>query len=185
MVEKFIASFKALQNPIFNKASELEAWKSQANNIIIRVYGQSSKQEESINKIKFRKYVSLSMGADYVSGGHNGKDCQNQARETIQGFIHDLENFGLPELKTDKKSGISISVNQNQSQSQSVALNIILDSIKDELSGSQVRQIEEIINGNDKPDDKRKKIFDKIKSFGSDVASNVIANLLTNPALFS
>ena len=34
------------------------------------------------------------------------------------------------------------------------------------------------------PEEKKVKLIDKIKSFGSDIASNIVAGILTNPAIF-
>lgn len=83
---------------------------------------------------------------------------------------------------------ININVNQSQSQSQEqlqiMAIHIFTEAIKDELTGKQIKEIKEIFK--EEPDAKKAypKIFDKIKSFGSDVASNVLANILTNPAIW-
>lgn len=96
------------------------------------------------------------------------------------------KNSITPSSKGDK--AININVNQTQTQTQkqvqSIAIEIFIDAVRDELTGKQVKEIKEIYA--QEPDVKkaRTKIFDKIKSFGSDVASNVLANILTNPAIW-
>ncbi|UOE37007.1 hypothetical protein [Chryseobacterium oryzae] len=178
MTDKIISSFREIENPNFNSEYDLRSWKSKAINIIIRVYGENSKQEKSIDGIKFTTYISIN-GA---GGGNNGKHCEKEAQEIIKGFISDIANFGIPDKKETQNSGINISL--NQSQNQTVNVNIIWETIKDELTGKQAKEIEEIVNGNDEPESKKNKIFEKIKSFGSDVASNIIAGILTNPSIY-
>lgn len=122
-------------------------------------------------------------GGSSGGGGNNGKNCEKQANEIITSFITDIEIFGLSESKKiEKNGGINISV--NQSQNQTVNVNIIWASVKDELSGKQLKEVEGIINSDDNHETKKQKIFDKLKSFGTDVASNIIAGLLTNPAMY-
>lgn len=81
---------------------------------------------------------------------------------------------------------INNSNRQSQSQEQSIALNMFLEAIKDNLTGKQVKEIKEILTeaANDK-EQARKSIIEKLKSFGSDVASNIVANIITNPMIWS
>ena len=110
------------------------------------------------------------------------------ASEFIKGLVYDIKKFGLPQIKEVEKNnnGFSINLhqNQNQNQNQTVNVNFIWEAIKDELTGKQVKEIDEILEGKDEPGVKKSKILDKIKSFGSDVASNIIAGIITNPALW-
>ena len=73
---------------------------------------------------------------------------------------------------------------QNQEQIQSIAINFFIEAIKEELNGRQIKEIKDIFTN--EPDSQKAKIklLDRIKSFGSDVASNVLANILTNPAIW-
>lgn len=81
---------------------------------------------------------------------------------------------------------INNSNRQSQSQEQSIAINMFLEAIKDNLTGKQVKEIKEILTeaANDK-EQARKSIIEKLKSFGSDVASNIVANIITNPMIWS
>ena len=74
---------------------------------------------------------------------------------------------------------------QSQSQEQSLAINLFLEAIKDDLTGRQVKELKEIVaeSGNDK-EKVRNSIIAKLKSFGSNVAANIVANILTNPAIW-
>lgn len=75
---------------------------------------------------------------------------------------------------------------QSQNQEQSLAVNLFLEAIKDDLTGRQVKELKEVIaeSGGDK-EKARDGIITKLKSFGSDVASNIVANIITNPLIWS
>lgn len=109
-----------------------------------------------------------------------------------------LEAFAdLPTIVPQKNNketgnGVNISANinntnsQSQSQEQSLAINLFLEAIKDDLTGRQVKELKEIIaeSGGDK-EKARNSIIANLKSFGSDVASNIVANIITNPLIWS
>lgn len=73
----------------------------------------------------------------------------------------ELETFGVREQKQIPNHGININLTQNQS----VNINMLISAIKDELTGAQMKEVEEIMNSTESPKDKKTKIFDKIKSF--------------------
>ena len=97
----------------------------------------------------------------------------------------------IPKENNEKKDkGINIAINntnnQSQSQKQSFAINMFLEAIKDDLTGKQIKELKKIIDesGNDKGKAKNG-IISKLKSFGSDVASNIVANIITNPMIWT
>lgn len=94
------------------------------------------------------------------------------------------ENKHLPTI--DKSISINLNQSQNQSQEQlqNIAIKIFIEAIQDELTGKQFKEIKEIFVEESNPKKAHTKIFNKIKSFGTDVASNIIANILTNPAIW-
>lgn len=63
---------------------------------------------------------------------------------------------------------------------------MFLEAIKDDLTGKQVKELKEVIkeSGDDK-EKARNGIIEKLKSFGSDVASNIVANIITNPMIWA
>lgn len=77
-----------------------------------------------------------------------------------------------------------ISIINNNSNIQNVVLDVFVESIKDELTGKQQKMLKEIVSDDGKTEDeKRDSLIDKLKSFGGDVLSNIIANIITNPAI--
>lgn len=102
----------------------------------------------------------------------------------VNEIIEDINIIGLPEPKTEKMPAV-INVTQSQSQTQEIAITIFLDSIKDELTGRQIKEIREIVDHEDDINQAKPKIIEKLKSFGGDVLSNVIANIITNPTIWA
>lgn len=96
-------------------------------------------------------------------------------------------------IKQDhKQSPINVTTNinnsnsQTQNQQQSLAVDLFLDAIKDDLTGHQIKELKEVVANTDNDVEKaRPGIVEKLKSFGADVVSNIVANLLTNPAIWS
>ena len=96
---------------------------------------------------------------------------------------------------TDKKSKGKDSINvvttinnsntQSQSQEQSLAVELFIEAIKDDLTGRQIKELKAVVADADNDLQKaRPGILAKLKEFGADVASNIVANLLTNPMIW-
>lgn len=182
MIEKYITALEGIENPKILNSYDLNVWQGNAINIVVRIYGIDSIQEEQIKNVFFKTYASGSINGQSWGGGNNANLCQKQASEIIKGFISDLKTFGLPEPKKENQSGINILLSQNQNQT--VQIHFIWDSIKDELTGKQIKELEEVINVKEPIETKKTKVLDKLKSFGGDVLTNIVANILTNPAIF-
>ena len=75
--------------------------------------------------------------------------------------------------------------NQSQSQEQSLAVQLFIEAIKDDLTGRQTKELKAVVEEADNDLQKaRPGILAKLKEFGADVASNIVANLLTNPMIW-
>ena len=73
----------------------------------------------------------------------------------------------------------NITINQNQTQNQSQTVNLVLESLKDELKGKEYRELEQILSSNATKEEKKQNIISKLKSFGENVAAGIVATLLT------
>ena len=88
----------------------------------------------------------------------------------------------------EKTSTPSIVINNSNSQSQEQSQNIdfLIKSIEDAFTISQLKELRQIVNEENGNLEKAKpKLMEKIKSFGSNLASNIVANILTNPVIWS
>lgn len=114
-----------------------------------------------------------------------------EALSSLPSIIPDKS--GIDEKKKTEKT-INVTTNitnsnsqsQTQNQEQSLAVDLFIEAIKDDLTGRQIKELKEIVTdaGNDLQK-ARTGIIDKLKSFGSDVMSNIIANIITNPIIWS
>ena len=74
---------------------------------------------------------------------------------------------------------------QSQSQEQSLAVQLFIEAIKDDLTGRQIKELKAVVAEADNDIQKaRPGILAKLAEFGSDVASNIVANILTNPMIW-
>lgn len=102
---------------------------------------------------------------------------------------YDIQKAGK---NTTERDAINVTTNinnsnsQTQNQQQSFAVDLFLEAIKDDLTGRQIKELKEVVAEADNDLEKaRPGIIEKLKSFGTDVASNIIANLLTNPVIWT
>ena len=112
----------------------------------------------------------------------------NKNHRKILGILKAIKLLPIePEIKSQIYNPTnSIQITNNQTVSQQVTLNIFLEAIKDELTGKQVKELKEIMKDYEsEPEMTKTKIIDKIKSFGGDVLSNIVANILTSPSIYS
>lgn len=81
---------------------------------------------------------------------------------------------------------INNSNSQSQNQEQSLAVEMFLDAIRYDLTGRQIKELKSVVAEADNDLQKaRPGIIAKLKEFGSDVASNIVANILTNPMIWN
>ena len=92
------------------------------------------------------------------------------------------------DTRSDAKSDMNITINNTNSQSQSqqlLAVELFIDAIKDDLTGRQIKELKAVVAEADNDLQKaRPGILAKLAEFGKDVASNIVANILTNPMIW-
>jgi hypothetical protein len=151
-------------------------WRDKTINLIIRLYGKDSAPLIQIARLKY---------SSDINGDDNIIRIKEQARVLIDGFIREIERFGPPEKAHKEEKELHINITQSQIQETKVNVNVFTKAIQEELTGKQLGELQGIIDDKAlEPEGKKSKIIDKLKQFGSDVATNVLANILTNPSLF-
>ncbi|MDB4924355.1 hypothetical protein [Mucilaginibacter sp.] len=118
--------------------------------------------------------------------GHTYKHIRNILHMVIENLAIELTSFGF-ESKNDPKIDKSININNQHTinQSQSISVEFLKEIFKDSLTGKQLKELSEIVKEEKDVNKATSKLFDKIKGFGSDVASNIVAGILTNPHLYT
>lgn len=175
-------AIQAIQNKLnalmgLRETKQFNVWQKETVLTLINIYGESDKRIKSFEGICSFYYIDMF------------PDAKVEAEAILKSLISDIAVFGI--VKSDSKSkmeGVNVNVNQHNDQNQTTNVNInfelILDSLKYGLSGIQIEELKEILETEEKPKEKKSRFSEKLKSFGSDVASNILSNLLTNPQVY-
>lgn len=112
---------------------------------------------------------------------------------SLPSIIPDTRITEITEKKGKGRDAINVTTtinnsnqqSQDQNQGQALAVELFIEAIKDDLTGRQIKELKQIVAEADNDLQKaRPGIIEKLKSFGSDVTSNIIANILTNPIIW-
>lgn len=115
-------------------------------------------------------------------------DVKSTVKGLIQNVISEIEHFNLPTMKQSKiDRSININNHNTNTNTQNVKVNLefLKELLNDNLTGKQYKDLQEILKEDNDTAILAPKLIDKIKSFGADVASNILAGLLTNPQVYS
>ena len=122
------------------------------------------------------------------------KLCQNQQKRLLailEAFVNQptivhQENNIEKKMEINYNTNFNNTNNQTQNQKQSMAVDIFREAIKNDLTSERIKELKKIIDeaGDDK-EKARSGIISKLKSFGSDVVSNIVANIITNPMIWT
>lgn len=126
----------------------------------------------------------------------SSKEVEPEQQRRLGAIIEAFAIIPASELQKRTKSskkevgeGVNITINntnsQSQNQEQSLAVELFIEAIKDDLTGRQIKELKSVVAEADNDLQKaRPGILAKLKEFGADVASNIVANLLTNPMIW-
>ena len=179
-IEELIFKGKELQNTIY-QSKEFRGYISYSSN----------KEEEyqnwlySVKRIIDTKYRS---SVERLKPYEQNISPENHIK--ILGILEGIKNFPEEpknEIKENDSDKITINNNQNNTQNntQQIILNIFIDAIRDEITGKELKELKEIMKNYEKnPEETKSTLLEKIKGFGKDVLSNIMANIITNPDFY-
>lgn len=157
----------------------VEAQKSSTIGILERIFGQESRKIKEVEKIKLDKTVRMRGPITY-----HPENVKEIGRAIINSCIAELELLGSPnQIYSGEKQGINLTVLQSQENKQTVKLDIIVNELRKELTGSQLDEIQKILNSKEESTDKKSKTIEKLKEFGVNTLSSIVAGILTNPSI--
>ena len=108
-----------------------------------------------------------------------------KAFDALPTIIHDQNNIKMEKGGTEVNVTVNNNNSQSQNQEQSMLVQQFLDAFRDELTGRQLKELRSVIAESDNDLHKAKpKIIDKLMEFGGNVASNILATILTNSAFW-
>ena len=154
--------------------SKYERWK----NIVFRYLYSEYPNDISIND--FRK-ASEEFEKQYYSP--TGMIKMVGILESLEAIPTKIENTSN---KQGKESSVIINNTNSQTQNQVLNIDLFTKAIEDVLTVSQIKEMKKVVEeeGGDlikaKP-----KLVEKLKSFGENLASNIVANLMTNPSIWA
>lgn len=173
-IQKAIDEARMLPSTTYDAVSDFNTWRRKTIATLHRVVPD--------NKTIFKDMA----GTKIYSGAFVERGIKI-AIELLSSLIENIKQFGLEQpakLATESGNGININLHQTQATHISINIEFVIDAIKDELKGTQVKELKEILASDAEPETKKKSFVEKIKSFGSDVASNILANIVTNPSVY-
>jgi hypothetical protein len=144
------------------KKFDLNSWKTTTIVLLERIFGQNNEKIKSIREINYDQ-GSWTL-RDETGFSHSIEACKKLGREILESAIVELEAFGAVEVL-----------------SESLPFSVLITALEDELTGSELREIKKVITVKSTIEDKKKIIITKLKSYGSDAAYAIVANILTNP----
>ncbi len=113
-----------------------------------------------------------------------------EAFAVLPQFIPQTNNLSKKTSHSRETINVTTNINnsnsQSQHQEQSMAVDLFIEAIKDDLTGRQIKELKTVVAESDNDLEKaRPNIIAKLKEFGTNVASNIVANILTNPIIWS
>ena len=143
---------------------DLEAWKDGTIVLLNRVFGEDNQKSRQIEKIKF-ELNSWSL-RDAKGSKTLIESCKKRGEEILQVAIEELENFGLPKDIVEKH--------------QEPFKNVIVHALEESLKVAQLREVKNLLATSEKEDKMKKKLLDKLESYGNDIVPGLLADILTS-----
>ncbi len=158
MAEKEIALLQEQINKLHDKKFDLDAWKNSTLIYLERIFGKENSKSKMIAELAY-DYSSWNLRDTAATGKTSEKDpVIMQAEEIIIASIAELKTFGLPKPEYGKDK--------------------LLELLKDELTGKNIREIESVLHGNEP--DRVSKISKIIEVTEKDKLVTIITKILTD-----
>lgn len=169
MAQKEIKLLQQQIDKLYTDDFELAPWKKYTVVLLERIFGPGSEKIRLINEIDF-EFSSWSLRD--ASGNESYEEkSKREAQEILQAAIDELKTFGLPD--------------RSKKEAANKTLTELLNFLLDELKGSQVKQLKDILSSDDNEEEKKRKVKDILQSLGESGATEVLSNILLHPEIQS
>lgn len=159
MIENAILLLEKQLSKLDEPKFDLGIWKNTTVLVLERIFGKNSEEVKQIQQIKY-DYGSWTLRD--TSGASSLDVCKKLGKELLLTAIDELRLFGMPE---PKKSG-------------QVPIESVCGAIEDVLKISQYRELITIIRENADVADRKKKLSEKLQSFGDESVREILAGIL-------
>ncbi len=154
MAEKEITLLKRQREKLSEKTFDLEGWKNQTVLFMQRIFGE---HHTIVKMITDLKYDYSSWHLRDATGNEKSEDpVKMQARQILDAAIAELETLGLP--SPEKKE------------------NPVWPILEDEMTGKQLKELKDIVNGND--NDKTGKISERLNELKKESLVSIISRIM-------
>ncbi len=166
MAEKEIELIKNQIEKLNDPSFDLKVWKNTTTMVLSRIFGKDSDKIEQIKNINY-DYSSWTLRD--TSGASATEIVKKLGRELLETAIQELEVFGLPEKQESGQLG----------------LGVIQTALEDNLRISQYRELISIIREIQQRPDRKKKLNEKLQTYGDETVREVLSSILSHPELES
>lgn len=133
---------------------------------------------------KCRRFLIQNYPNDLSIDSFNEIDIEKVTQAKIYEMVGVLTALKeIPNICETKKVAPSNVQNINVNQSQNINIDIVLQAIKDEIGRTGIQSLKDIEGETEK--EKKQNILSKLKEFGESTLSNIVANILTNPTIWT
>ena len=163
----------------------------QLNGMLERFYDPQDTQLSTAYKLKRYILILERKKYDTITSEPrcNAHDIAEDTKSLIESIVEEVRILGIPMRKNVNDNSVNVNTtvtqNQEQNQKQSQEVNLFVDLLKSSLAPYQLEEIKEVAKADIPTPEKRKSLKEKILGFGTDVGASVLANILTNPTLYS
>lgn len=181
-IEELIEQGKVLKNSLRERSNEWGTWYAHANQDAYENWLMLTKRYINTHYPGDKGVAEFEKLADYAH------PTPTQMAKMI-GILEAMKQ--IPEISRTNEPKVqsplvSITNTQSQSQTQNIFIEVFVEALHEELSKKQIRELKAIAEGENRTSEEKKaSILDKIKDFGLDTLSGVIANVLSNPAVWA
>ena len=160
--------------------SRVDVWKSSTIGLLERIFGAYSRKIKDVENIQYEKNPHYGSETETYNKGA----VKEIGSAILNDCIAELEILGSPVTDSNiEGTGDNQTAIKNQENNQTIKLDVILNELRKELTGSQFDEIQAIVDLKENYDIKKNKISQKFKEFGINPLSNIIAGILTNPSI--
>lgn len=149
------------------KDFDLNAWKQYTIVLLARIFGDNNQKISQIEKIDY-DYSSWSL-RDTTGRSSYLETCKKLGREILLASIDELKAFGPPDL--------------NVSDEKYIPVDIIIESLEDELRVSQFRDLKKLVNAAKSKQEKIKELKELLKDLDKEAALDIIYKILSHPKM--
>ncbi|MBK9291668.1 MAG: hypothetical protein IPM52_08600 [Bacteroidetes bacterium] len=164
MKEAAIKLIQTQREKLFAPGFDLEPWKKQTATLLRRIFGEKDDKAAQVEKLEF-EFSSWSL-RDASGSGSYSERVKRTAAALLDAAMLEIEAFGLAEEQLPPE-----------------AIKALAAIIADELTGSQVRNIRQILQGAGTTDDKRRRLDEVFEQLDKVQLKNIITSLLLYPTM--